>query len=301
MNQPCNYTTTGGCPEPQAVQGCAACSGGSQQTCPPPCPPPCPGPGPFPPYPPPFPPYPPPFPPVWPGGERPVAPVTEADISCGCGCSCAPGLVAALQLLCRPRFAALTDYKQFAFITRDFVLGSSLNCPAAATTPYDNLTGPLDGEFVKITPDSCENLEVSGQIYYPNPICTGGAETACCAEGPYFDADSVRLCSVSAVAFGVTETTDFPSAEAAYNELAKLFYQATHAGCGPMPSTPVKPTPCDRSSDDIAGRGTVSVTAGPLVIGNASVLGEVGDVLILANSEDHLFYFVCRSAIGFIG
>lgn len=28
MNQPCNYTTTGGCPEPQAVQGCAACSGG---------------------------------------------------------------------------------------------------------------------------------------------------------------------------------------------------------------------------------------------------------------------------------
>ena len=36
MNQPCNYTTTGGCPEPQAVQGCAACSGGSQQTCPPP-------------------------------------------------------------------------------------------------------------------------------------------------------------------------------------------------------------------------------------------------------------------------
>mgnify|MGYP006980648842 CR=1 FL=1 len=231
----------------------------------------------------------------------PVAPVTEADISCGCGCSCAPGLVAALQLLCRPRFAALTDYQQFAFITRDFVLGSSLNCPAAATTPYDNLTGPLDGEFVKITPDSCENLEVSGQIYYPNPICTGGTETACCAEGPYFDADSVRLCGLSAVAFGVTETTDFPSAEAAYNELAKLFYQATHAGCGPMPSTPVKPTPCDRSTGDIAGRGTVSLTAGPLVLGNVSVLGEVGDVLILANSEDRLFYFVCRSTIGFIG
>ena len=220
---------------------------------------------------------------------------------CGCGCSCAPGLVAALQLLCRPRFAPLTDYKQFAFITRDFVLGSSLNCPAAATTPYDNLTGPLDGEFVKITPDSCENLEVSGQIYYPNPICTGGTETACCAEGPYFDADSVRLCGLSAVAFGVTETPDFPSAEAAYNELAKLFYQATHAGCGPMPSTPVKPTPCDRSTGDIAGRGTVSLTAGPLVLGNVSVLGEVGDVLILANSEDRLFYFVCRSTIGFIG
>ena len=78
-------------------------------------------------------------------------------------------------------------------------------------------------------------------------------------------------------------------------------YPATHAGCGPMPSTPVKPTPCDRSTGDIAGRGTVSLTAGPLVLGNVSVLGEVGDVLILANSEDRLFYFVCRSTIGFIG
>ena len=66
-------------------------------------------------------------------------------------------------------------------------------------------------------------------------------------------------------------------------------------------STPVKPTPCDRSTGDIAGRGTVSLTAGPLVLGNVSVLGEVGDVLILANSEDRLFYFVCRSTIGFIG
>ena len=293
MNQPCNYTTTGGCPEPQAVQGCAACSGGSQQICPPPCPPPCPGPGPFPPYPPPF-------PPVWPG-ERPVAPVTEADVSCGCGCSCAPGLVAALQLLCRPRFAALTDYKQFAFITRDFVLGTSLNCPATVTTPYDNLTGPLDGEFVKITPDSCENLEVSGQLYYPIPLCAEAAETPCCAEGPYFDTDSVRLCSLTAVAFGVSTTTDYPNVDAAYDALAALFYQATHAGCGPAPVAPTKPTPCDRSDDDLAGRGTVSVTAGPLVIGNASVLGEIGDVLILANSEDHLFYFVCRSAVGFIG
>ena len=293
MNQPCNYTTTGGVQDAQESQACQTC----QQPCPPPpCPPPCPGPAPYPPYPP----YPPPFPP-FPPGERPVAPATEADISCGCGCSCAPGLVAALQLLCRPRFAALTDYKQFAFVTRDFVLGSSLNCPASVTTPYDNLTGPLDGEFVKITPNSCENLEVSGQIYYPNPLCTGGTEAPCCAEGPYFDADSVRLCSLTAVAFGVAETTDFPSAEAAYNELAKLFYQATHAGCGPAPTPPAKPTPCDRSSDDLAGRGTVSVTAGPLVVGNASVLGEIGDVVILGNSEDHLFYFVCRSAAGFIG
>ena len=30
-------------------------------------------------------------------------------------------------------------------------------------------------------------------------------------------------------------------------------------------------------------------------------IGEIGDVVILGNSEDRLFYFVCRSAVGFIG
>ena len=77
MNQPCNYTTTGGVQDAQESQACQTC----QQPCPPPpCPPPCPGPAPYPPYPP----YPPPFPP-FPPGERPVAPATEADISCGWG------------------------------------------------------------------------------------------------------------------------------------------------------------------------------------------------------------------------
>ena len=31
------------------------------------------------------------------------------------------------------------------------------------------------------------------------------------------------------------------------------------------------------------------------------IFRAIGDVVILGNSEDHLFYFVCRSAVGFIG
>lgn len=280
MQQPCHYTTTGG--GTQSCQSCQSCQNGCQQPPAPPCAPP------------------PPPPPPQPERER-VAPAQTADISCGC--ECAPGMAAALQLLCRAQFAPLTDYEQFAFITDRFVLGSSLSCPASATTPYDNLTGPLDGEFVKITPDSCEDLEVSGQLYYPLPVCETAEDTACCAAGPYFDTDSVRLCSLRAVAFGVSESSDYPSKQDAYEALASLFYRATHTGCGcgPLPAPPTKPTPCDRSSGELAGRATVSVTAGPLLIGNASVLGTLGDVLILANSTDQRFYFVCRSAIGFIG
>lgn len=287
MNQPCHYTTTGGTPV------CPSCQNqnGAQAPCPPepPCPPPCP---------PPYPPYPPPMPPVPPRPDR-IPPAQEANVSCGC--ACAPGLVAALQLLCDPRFAPLTDYKQFAFITDHFVLGSSLNCPATAATPYDNLTGPLDGEFVAITPDSCKNLEVSGQLYYPIPICTGQTETPCCADGPYFNTDEVALCSLVAVAFGVSPYPTETGLQDAYDQLKRQFWQATHAGCGPMPTTPIKPTPCDHSEGTLAGRSTISITVGPLIIGNARVLGALGDVLILANDSDHLFYYVCQSAAGFIG
>ena len=82
------------------------------------------------------------------------------------GCDCAAGMSAMLQLLCDPRIAPLVDYSQFAFFTRNFVLGTSLDCPATSTAGYDNLTGPLAGSFERIRSCSCENLEVSGQIYY---------------------------------------------------------------------------------------------------------------------------------------
>ena len=172
MNPNCNYTTTGGC---SCTQPANPCPPSPPNPCPPPpppppCPPACP-PGcmPVPPYPPmpPRPPVPPP-----PRAE-------EADVDCGCGC--AAGMLGALELLCDPRLAPLVDYSQFAFFTPNFVLGTSLNCPDTATTAYDNLTGPLAGEFVSIKPCTCDDLEVSGQIYYPIPVC---AADSCCASGP---------------------------------------------------------------------------------------------------------------------
>ena len=42
-----------------------------------------------------------------------------------------------------------------------------------------------------------------------------------------------------------------------------------------------RPTPCD-CDETVAGRKTVSLTAGPLLVGNAAVLGSVGNVLVLA-------------------
>ncbi len=271
MNSCNNYTTTGGC--------------GCEPPCPPqpprqpvmPCVPVCP-----------FPPPPP----------RPAPPTVEpADISCGC--SCAAGMAGALQLLCDARFAPLVDYTQFAFFTEHYVLGTSLSCPATSTAAYDNLTGPLAGRFVRICPSSCENLEVTGQVYYAMPVCTGTTETPCCAEGPAFDAGEVPLCALRAAAFTVPAGDD---AAADYDQLKGLLWQALHPGRPPLPGTTpsMKPTPCDCSCSGLSGGSVTSVAAGPLIVGGATVLGSVGDVLVLANDTDRRIYYVCKSQIEFL-
>ncbi len=227
----------------------------------------------------------------------PEPPVCAEPSGIDCGCACAAGMSAALQLLCDARLAELTDFSQFAFVTDGFVLGSSLNCPERCSAGYDNLTGPLAGEFVRITPCTCENLEVAGQIYYPVPVCSG---ESCCACGPAFDAHEVALCALKAVAFGVTNGACCAETEQNYQQLKTLLWQALHcSSCAPTLSA--KATPCDAAGSGIRSRRTLSVTAGPLLVANAAVLGSVGDVVVLANDADRRFYFICDSSVDLIG
>ena len=281
MSEACHYTTTGPLGQDCAAQtedarGCAC------------------GRPPRPPRPP-FPPCPP-APPC-------INPVQEADITCedGCCCTCAAGLVAALQLLCDPRFAPLVDYDRFVFLTHASSLGSAVECPAPAPAPYDNLTGPLAGRFVGITPNTCEHLRVSGPLYPAVPACAGA--------GPVLENAELSVCRIIAAVFTVPEppadverfADDGPVDPAlAYSRLVRLFWQATHGGCPPAPVAPAKPTPC--TGGDVSGvRSPATVAAGSLVVGNARVLGEIGDVLILANEADRRFYFICKSAGDFSG
>lgn len=264
MNQSCNcnhYTTVGA--------AACGCTGG----CPQPCP--CPAPEP----------------------ECPPR-VEPADVNCGC--DCAPGLTAALQLLCDPRLSPLIDYTQFAFITRNFILGTSLCCCTLSAAGYDNLTGPLEASFVRFLPDSCERLEVAGQLYYPIPVCD---DTACCAAGLPFPAEQISLCALTAVAFTVlTGATPEETADS-YQQAKRVFWQATHGGCvsGAETALPTRPTPCDAAVGGISGRRSAALAAGPLLIANAAVLGNIGSVLILANDSQNRFYFVCENEADIIG
>ncbi len=229
--------------------------------------------------------------------SNPALCAKPADISCGC--ACAPGMSGALQLLCEAGLAELVDFSRFAFISDHFVLGSSLNCPSASTAPYDNLTGPLSASFDRITPGTCENLAVSGPLYDTVPVCSS---ESCCAGGPAFPAKEVALCALNAVAFGVAEGDCPAQTEENYQQLKRLLWQALHcstcASCAPLPT---KATPCDAATDGSGRRRTLSVTAGPLLVANAAVLGSVGGVAVLANDADQRIYYICDSAVAFIG
>ena len=44
-----------------------------------------------------------------------------------------------------------------------------------------------------------------------------------------------------------------------------------------------------------------TVVAGPLVVQNSTILGQIGSILVMANSTDNRFYFICANAIDFMG
>ena len=46
---------------------------------------------------------------------------------------------------------------------------------------------------------------------------------------------------------------------------------------------------------------TATLSAGPLLLENVQVLGQLGQLLVLANSTDERFYLVCADKIDFIG
>ena len=46
---------------------------------------------------------------------------------------------------------------------------------------------------------------------------------------------------------------------------------------------------------------TSTVAAGPLVVENSAILGQLGDVLVMANSTDSRFYFICANKIDYMG
>ncbi len=214
---------------------------------------------------------------------------------CGCGPSCPPqpapppsgscpcgdSFRQALDLLCSQQFYGLVDFGSFAFVSDYFLLGASIEAPAGGSQPGDNLTA-LSATY-RCGSCGCETAAASGPLFPPT---VGGLAQA-------GTVSQAALCRLTAVAFDAADDTSLTNA-ANYQAIAQIFTQLLR---------PAMPQTCVSIADSLTTgvTATATVAAGPLLVENALVLGQLGKLLVLANSTDGRFYLVCADKIDFIG
>lgn len=196
-------------------------------------------------------------------------------------CGCADDFRTLLGILCGQQLRALVDFTAFAFITDYFLMGTTLLNPIVGTTPGDNLTD-LTGSYV-CGSAGCDAIAASGELALPVVEASTVA----------LPVTQVALCRLDAIAFTVTgDETTLP---ANFQTLTQTLGQLLE---------PRKTTCSESVAGSLLGAAaarSATVTAGPLAVFNAAVLGTLGDVLVLANSTDNRVYFVCADKIAFIG
>ena len=244
------------------------------------------------------------------------------------GCCCKRSFRAALGLLCDQQLSSLLDFDGAAFLTSTFSAGAVLTAdgagpeprtghsagtpcrpdppaPVCPNKPSDNL-GKLTGSFRRFAPCTCDLLDIEAGVYT--------ADGKPCA----FTAGQVSLCHLDAVVIQGAEAvrSDLLAGEAAARNFRclcdRLAQRINPAGdvCGqePCPCSCV----CDGrdcccaagllstlAQNNLSRR--VSLTAGLLVLQNATLLGTVGNVLVLCNDADNRLYFVCVNSVQFVG
>ena len=243
------------------------------------------------------------------------------------GCCCKQSFRAALGLLCDQQLSGLVDFDGAAFLTNTYTAGAALDnrrptgrpephgeapcrpCPPAPVDPNrpsDNL-GKLTGSFRRFAPCTCDLLDIEAGLY-----TAGGKRCA-------FTASQVSLCQLDAVVIQGSETAakgDLFTGEAAERNFRclcdRLAQRLNPAGdmCGQ------EPCPCSCACDGrdcccAAGllstlaqnnlSRRVSLAAGLLVLKNVTLLGTVGNVLVLCNDADNRLYFVCVNGVQFVG
>lgn len=224
------------------------------------------------------------------------------------GCCCKQSFRAALQLLCNPVLAALLDFSAVAFVTDDYLAGSVPQTPTVpeSGTPADNLAETLTGTFRRFSPCDCDLLDINAPVY-PTDVTS---------DVSVLTAAQMSLCALDALAIQAAEATaegDLSEEEmAAFNfrRIQAILSARTTNSCvltseHHCQSCDEEGCCCSQGLLSALSQGNlsrqVSLVAGPLVLTNVTLLGTVGNVLVLANDNDYRIYFVCVNSVQFIG
>lgn len=243
----------------------------------------------------------------------PACSLADAEASgCGCGCEqsepetmptccCKASMVKALRLLCNSELASLVDFNAFFFLTGSLTVGGTLAVPT--TDDPDNIE-ELTASFRRFSPCNCDLVDVDGTAYFATP---GESYTA------LENMEQLSLCSLKALAFELITIEDPDEPEgASYRRAVRILRRAIRAENETTTSCGACGAHCDCENcccdagilAELATRNLsrqATLTAGPLVLQNVTVLGAVGSVLVLANEEDERVYFVCVSQVEALG
>lgn len=216
----------------------------------------------------------------------PQPPVPPCPPSEDGSCPCRNGYVQTLQMLLRTGLSNLVDFRQFAYVTPDFLVGATLTAPVVSATAYDNLAATLSGVFNGFSLCDCDEIDASGPVTLP---AVGESTTG-------VSVSRINLCDLLAVAFTVTGTTETEiedNYQAARSLLQTLLSGRPRRGedFPPYPD-PCCQNPCQRP--DYSVGGVMSLVAGDLLLANTVALGAMDGVLVLANDTQNRFYLVCR-------
>ena len=218
------------------------------------------------------------------------------------GCCCKASMRAALQLLCNSQIASLVNFDGAAFVTDTYTAGSPIDTTAPTATPADNLT-TLSGSFLRLSACNCDLLDINAPVYLPPETATG------------LTASQVSLCELAAVAFQVALGTaegdvTVPEATTRNYRLLKQLLSQRLTPCGSQCGQCVCKCDCgdccctagvlsQLSDSNLSRKATLA--AGLLVLQGATLLGTLGNVLVLANDTAQRIYFVCASKVQFLG
>ena len=215
-------------------------------------------------------------------------------------CCCKASMAEALRLLCDPTLAGLVDFDAFFFLTDNLTVGGALEVP---TNAADNIAA-ADASFRRFSPCNCALLDVTGAAYFAAPEGTAMLQSI----------DQISLCSVQAVAFQLlhTETADAVQTLTPYQQAVRAIRRAIQAEGGTTTAYGACSCHCDCddcccSAGILAELSTrnlsrlATLTAGPLVLQNVTVLGSLGSVLVLADEASYRFYLVCANGVETLG
>lgn len=222
-------------------------------------------------------------------------------------CCCKKSFRAALQLLCNPTLASLLDFSAVTFVTDDYLAGSIPQTPVVSgADPADNLADELTGTFRRFSPCSCDLLDISAPVY-PTDVTS---------DVSVLTAAQMSLCALDALCIQAAEATaegDLSADEVAaqnFRQIKAILSASTENSCALAGSDSgqdccSETCCCSAGLLDTLSNGNlsrqVSLVAGPLVLTNVTLLGTVGNVLVLANDTDDRIYFVCVNSVQFIG